>query len=170
MAYTRFSVFTKQGIEERSIIYQYQQEYRWLSNFWPCHVILPGEQGLPDMAFDNVEKAYMAWKTLDYETRLKIQTMGPGDAKKESRKKDFKLRSPYTNEMRIQAMEMLASQKFSKANPELLQKLLDTKGTILAEGNLHDDTFFGIDLNLGYGDNHLGRTQMKIRAQRLNEI
>jgi predicted NAD-dependent protein-ADP-ribosyltransferase YbiA (DUF1768 family) len=160
-----FPILIKDRIQDRGFIYQFQQENRWLSNFWPCNVILPGENGLPDMEFDNVEKAYVAWKTLDAATRSKIQNMTPGEAKKLSHTPEFALRSPYTDEMRVNAMEILVAQKFSERNPDLLDKLLETKNDIIAEGNVHGDAFFGIDLVKGYGLNHLGRIIMNIRAK-----
>lgn len=158
-------VETKQGIENRSIIYQYRGDNRWLSNFWPCQVILPAEKDLPAMIFDNVEKAYMAWKTTDQSVRDKIQTMTPGDAKKLSHSPEFKYREPYSDDMRIEIMENLVGQKFGMGNPLLMEKLIETKKDLLAEGNLHGDTFFGIDLDKGYGLNHLGRIQMHRREQ-----
>lgn len=167
MRLSALPVETKQGIENRSIIYQYRGENRWLSNFWPCLITLPAEGDLPQMEFDNVEKAYMAWKTTDQTIRTQIQTISPGDAKKLSHTPDFPYRTPYTDAMRIEIMESLIEQKFSIRNPELLDKLLETKNDILAEGNIHGDNFFGIDLNEGYGLNHLGRIQMRVRQKRL---
>ena len=170
MTYRLFSVQTKTALETRKIIYQYQNDNRWLSNFWPCRIFLPRERNLPMMIFDNVEKAYMAWKTTDQSVREKIKDMTPGDAKKFSHSPEFVYREPYTDQMRIEIMENLIEQKFGTANPLLMQMLTETKDALLIEGNLHSDTFFGMDLNSGYGLNHLGRIQMKIRQKRLDQF
>ncbi|MBR4196328.1 MAG: hypothetical protein IKQ95_06420 [Synergistaceae bacterium] len=44
-------------------------------------------------------------------------------------------------------------------------KLLATKQALLVEGNDWEDTFWGFDVNLGYGRNMLGQLLMKIRAE-----
>ena len=171
MTYSLFPVHTKTGIEQRHIIYQYRGDNHWLSNFWPCNVVLPAESdALPAMSFDNVENAYMAWKTTDQSVRVKIQGMTPGDAKKFSHTADFPLRNPYTDDMRIKIMAELVEQKFSVMNPEMLGKLLATEDALLIEGNLHHDTFFGVDLEKGCGQNQLGRIQMKVRDKRRLEL
>ena len=169
MTYRLFPVQTKTELETRKIIYQYRNDNQWLSNFWPCKIILPREGDLPAMIFNNVENAYMAWKTTDQSVREKIQAMTPGQAKKFSHSPEFVYRDPYTDDMRVQIMENLVGQKFGMGNPSLMDMLLETKDALLAEGNLHGDTFFGIDLDKGYGLNHLGRIQMKIRQQRLSQ-
>ena len=48
-------------------------------------------------------------------------------------------------------------------NPELGKLLLGTKDEELIEGNDWDDTFWGV-CN-GVGENHLGKTLMKIRDE-----
>jgi predicted NAD-dependent protein-ADP-ribosyltransferase YbiA (DUF1768 family) len=57
--------------------------------------------------------------------------------------------------------------KFS--DPVLREMLLDTGDAILEEGNMWNDTFWGIDLNTGKGQNHLGRLLMERRAELNNE-
>ena len=170
MTYHLFPVHTKTVVEKRRIIYQYRGDNYWLSNFWPCTIVLPAENNLPQMAFDNVEKAYMAWKTTDQQVRDQIQTLSPGDAKKLSHTDNFPYRTPYTDDMRVTIMEKLVEQKFSMTNPDLLHLLLETKDALLIEGNLHGDQFFGVDLEKGYGLNHLGRIQMRVRQMRQAEL
>lgn len=111
MTYTLFPVQTKKALEQRKIIYQYRNDNYWLSNFWPCAVVLPAERDLPAMTFTSVENAYMAWKTINQQVREQIQKMEPGDAKKETHKPEFVHRSPYTNDMRVEIMEKLVEQK-----------------------------------------------------------
>lgn len=170
MTYSLFPVHTKDGIEQRRIIYQYRGDNYWLSNFWPCQVVLPREGDLPAMIFQTVENAYMAWKTTDMKLRFEIKNMTPGKAKQKTHVAGFPLREPYTDDMRLKIMEELVEQKFSLLNAVTLQKLLETDDALLIEGNLHHDTFFGLDLNTGCGQNHLGRLQMKIRDKRRLEL
>jgi predicted NAD-dependent protein-ADP-ribosyltransferase YbiA (DUF1768 family) len=60
-------------------------------------------------------------------------------------------------------MKELVSQKFSDKNPELKQKLIDTKDIVLIEGTTWGDSFFGVNLKNGQGKNHLGQILMNIR-------
>ena len=63
---------------------------------------------------------------------------------------------------RLAWMEQVLICKFNQ-NPILLQKLLDTYPTPLAETNTWGDTFWGV-CN-GQGENHLGQILMKIREE-----
>jgi ribA/ribD-fused uncharacterized protein len=149
-----------------------ESKHKFMSNFYPCNVTLPKEEielasgeivRLPAIDFKSTEQAYMAWKTIDYKTRKKIAEMTPGDAKKFSHQDDFPIRPDYSNEGRLEAMRIVVEQKFSDRNPELRQRLLDTKNAALAEGNNWGDTFFGLDLTTGEGENHLGKILMYVR-------
>jgi len=163
---TLIPLYRNKELEHKAVIYQFQGDDRWLSNFWSCNIILPAEGDLPAMQFDALEKAYMAWKTLDLKARLEIQKMKPGTAKRFSYSNDFEYRQPYNNEMRIEIMHILIMQKFSLQNPELLRMLLETDNALIIEGNVHCDTFFGFDLDNGYGQNTLGRIIMDVRQLR----
>lgn len=160
---------------EVDYIYQFTGEHFFLSNFCPVKIILPNEDNFadtkfPDIEFDCVENAYQAWKTKDFETRMKMRDMKPNDSKKFAHTKEFPLRDDYTDENRVKIMRQLVEQKFSIRNPDLLQKLLATKDAILIEGTTWRDTFFGIDLEFGYGLNHLGRIEMDVRSKRREEL
>ena len=48
-------------------------------------------------------------------------------------------------------------------NPKLIDKLVATGDAILQEGNTWGDTFWGIDLRTGKGENWLGRLLMLAR-------
>ena len=61
-------------------------------------------------------------------------------------------------------MEEVVRAKFSQ-NPDLLQKLLDTGDLELTEGNGWHDTYRGVDVRTGKGENHLGRILMKLRSE-----
>ena len=116
------------------------------------------------MKFISSEHAYMAWKTLDLETRKKMASMEScGDVKKFTYAEDFPLRPDYSNEGRLEAMRIILESKFSQKNPELCKKLLATVNSTLLEGNTWNDTFFGFDLNKGEGKNYLGQILMYVR-------
>lgn len=152
-------------------------QYRFLSNFEECSVVLPAETvtisdtetgedktiKIPAIGFKSVENAYMAWKVLDPELRKKIARMTPAESKRFSRSDEFPIRPDYSDEGRLYAMTMLNEQKYSKNNPELRAKLIETNDACLVEGNTWGDQFFGFDLNVGEGKNHLGQILMYVR-------
>lgn len=135
-------------------ILEFQGEYRWLSNFWPCSVSLEG------MQFNSVEAAYVAAKTTDVAVRKQVQELEkPGDCKRFGR--GIKLRHDWEN-VKLQVMEELLRQKFTKGSV-LASKLVATGTVKIEEGNKWGDTFWGVCK--GKGNNHLGKLLMKIRAE-----
>lgn len=136
------------------MISEFQGKYRWLSNFWPCEVILDGEK------YSSVELAYVAAKTLDKNIRSQIQECKtPGQAKRFGR--TLKLRNDWDN-IKLFIMEDLLRQKFAKRS-ELGNKLIATGEQQLIEGNNWGDRFWGVCR--GRGLNHLGKLLMKIRNE-----
>jgi hypothetical protein len=133
------------------MISEFQGEFRFLSNFWPCKVEFEG------IIFPSVEHAYQAAKTLDWEKRVEISLLSsPGEAKRAG--KNLTLR-PDWEEIKIPIMRELLIKKFS--DRELLHRLRQTKSRELLEGNHWGDTFWGICR--GQGENHLGKLLMEIR-------
>lgn len=61
-------------------------------------------------------------------------------------------------------MEEIVRAKFSQ-HPELEERLLATGDRKLVEGNPWNDTFQGVDVRTGKGQNHLGEILMKIRDE-----
>jgi len=153
------------GAYTGGVVIMFRGEYRFLSNFYPCDVTLPAEAFLPEMKFNSVENAYVAAKTLDLEMRKHIATLTAGEAKKLGHEEIFPLRHDYSDERRLNTMRVLVEQKFSTKNPELRQKLLDTKDATLVEGNTWEDDFYGVNLTTGSGKNHLGQILMQVRAK-----
>jgi ribA/ribD-fused uncharacterized protein len=136
------------------MIKEFQGEYRFLSNFWPCKVVLDGE------TYASVEHAFQAAKTRNAEVRKKIQAAkSPGEAKRMGRL--VYLRDGW-EEGKIGVMDYLIMHKFHD-NPELGEKLFNTGNEELQEGNYWHDTFWGVDLNTGKGENHLGKILMNVR-------
>ena len=128
-------------------------EYRFLSNFYPCKIVLD------NIEFPSVEHAYVASKSLDENFRREVASIAkPGDVKKIGKK--VKLREDWES-VKLFIMEYLVRQKFS--NDPLKTKLIYTYPRELIEGNTWGDTFWG-QCN-GVGQNHLGKILMKIREE-----
>jgi len=134
------------------MINQFQNEHRFLSNFWPCCVFLDG------LAYPSVEHAYVAAKTLDISKRHEIRGVPtPGQVKRLGRK--LKLRHDW-EDVKLGVMQDLVTQKFT--DPALRALLEATRPHELVEGNTWGDTFWGV-CN-GVGQNHLGRILMDVRG------
>jgi len=132
------------------MISEFQGEFRFLSNFWPCKIYFEG------MWYDSVEHAYQAAKTLDMDERLRISFLEtPGKAKRAG--KELKIR-PDWEEIKIPIMRELLIKKFS--HRELMFRLKKTEGELI-EGNNWGDTFWGVCK--GQGQNILGKLLMEIR-------
>jgi ribA/ribD-fused uncharacterized protein len=109
-----------------------------------------------------VEHAYQAAKTLDMAERGRIASLlKPGDAKRAG--SSLQLREGWEG-MRLEVMGELVKQKFAK-HEDLRRRLLGTDECVLQEGNRWGDRFWGVDLDTGEGENHLGRILMKIREE-----
>ena len=135
-------------------ITSFQHPHRWLSNFWPCEVVLEG------LKFPHVEGAYVAAKTKDISIRKQVQKIQkPGDCKRFGR--TFPLREDWDS-VKLEIMEHLLRQKFERES-NLADKLISTFPAKLMEGNSWGDTFWGVCR--GKGENHLGKILMKIRSE-----
>lgn len=135
------------------MINRFKDEYRWLSNFYPCVVKMDGE------SYPSVEHAYQASKTLDIKKRKQFQNdnLTSGQAKKLG--KTLQIR-PDWEDIKLSIMEELLRQKFNQRLFKI--RLIETNNKELIEGNNWGDTFWGI--YNGKGSNHLGKLLMKIRG------
>jgi ribA/ribD-fused uncharacterized protein len=142
------------------MISKFWKEFSFLSNFFPVNIEFNGK------IFPSVEHAYQAAKTLDKDEQEKIRvSLSPGKAKRLGKK--VKLREGW-NKVKLQLMENFLRQKFD--NISLKQKLLNTKGHELVEGNNWGDKFWGCSLNPDgtfSGQNHLGLLLMRIRDEEI---
>lgn len=138
------------------MIREFQNEYRWLSNFWLCSVLYRG------VAYPSVEHAYCSAKSEKPEWKQFCANPDntSGKIKREARK--ITIREDW-DDMRVYVMAQCLWSKFTD-NPELQQLLLDTGDENIQEGNKWGDKFWGIDLNTGEGENRLGRLIMLIRS------
>lgn len=130
------------------VIAQFRGEYRFLSNFW-VH-----EDGL------SVEHHYQAAKAAsraDWDYVMSAKS--PGQAKRRGSEIDLR---PGWNDQRIDQMRYLVYQKFY-TDSSLREKLLATGDAILIEGNTWNDTFWGVNIATGEGENNLGMILMATR-------
>lgn len=136
-------------------VVEFQGEYRWLSNFWPCRVWYDGNE------YPSVEHAYQAAKTTDVDVRRFISTLStPGEAKRAGQ--TIELRGDW-GLIKLPIMLNLVRLKFR--NPQLKEKLISTGDMVLEEGNKWGDKFWGIDLKSGKGENNLGEILMIVRKE-----
>lgn len=136
------------------MIDKFYGDYRWLSNFWDAPI------KIGDMTCKTVEHGYQAAKCAkqaDVDAILAADT--PAAAKKLGQ--NVKIRKDWDN-IKVKYMYTLVRQKF-KQHKDLAQKLLDTNGEVLTEGNYWGDTFWGVCK--GVGENWLGRILMKVREE-----
>lgn len=129
-------------------------EYRWLSNFWPAKIYYKS------IMFPSSEHAYVYSKGDFNKTAVKeLLNSTPGQAKQIGRKVEL---YHYFDSIKLDIMESILRIKFGPNNPELMQKLIDTRHKELIEFNNWGDTFWGVTPS-GNGLNHLGNILMVIR-------
>ena len=135
------------------MIAEFKDEYSFLSNFYTSPFIVNG------ITFPTAEHYYQASKTtnpIQYWDIAHAKT--PGEAKKLGKTCDLRVDR---EDIKLLVMEEAHKAKFS--NRELYLKLKKTGTEELQEGNYWNDTYWGIDLKTGSGENNLGKLLMKIR-------
>lgn len=139
------------------MVQEFQGNYRWLSNFWPCIVHFESQ------VFPSAEHAYQAAKSLDPRHRaLMTAPIHASVAKKLS--KNVALRLDW-EQVRLATMKQIVSDKFTR-NQALKAALLATGDSQLEEGNYWRDRFWGISpAGSGNGLNHLGKILMQVRKE-----
>lgn len=138
-------------------ITEFKQEYRFLSNFWPCRV-----QYAP-LWYPTVEHAYQAAKCADSSDAMRIRNASsPGLAKRMGKEVELQRRARLDwHAIKLAVMADLLWQKFV-LNAEFRARLAQTGERVLIEGNHHGDTFWGQTGNVG--TNHLGNLLMRLRT------
>lgn len=140
-------------------ISEFRGEYCWLSNFYPCSIILEGVE------YPSVEHAYMSRKS-DSELWKDFcaTTVSPEEVKKAFRRISL---IPVWYRIKVEVMRECLIQKYSRE--PLRSKLIATGSQILQEGNWWGDQFWGVDLKTGVGENNLGKLIMGIRDELIKE-
>lgn len=134
----------------------FKDDNGFLSNFYPCTVILDGVE------YPSVEHAFQAAKTLDLGMRQKIrEAPTPGKAKRMGGVLKLEMSVPAWNVVKVAVMYDLVKQKFNKE--PFRTKLLNTGDAELIEGNWWGDTYWG--MCMGKGENNLGKILMCVREE-----
>lgn len=134
----------------------FQDEYRWLSNFYPAPITVIG------ISYLNTEAAYQASKTLDLDVRAKFSTMSAGQSKSQGKKLTLR---PDWDIAKLECMELCLRAKFG-THHDLAQNLIATGQRELIEFNTWGDSFWGVT-KYG-GKNILGKLLMNIREDLQN--
>ena len=130
--------------------------YAFLSNFYSCNVVVDG------ILYPSVEHAYQAHKSDDIEWQRICQdrTIRASDIRRMSQSVKP---VPDWNIIKLDVMRKCLRAKFSKE--PLKTMLLDTGLRELQEGNWWGDKYWGVDLDTGVGQNHLGKLLMEVRDE-----
>jgi hypothetical protein len=138
------------------MIKEFQDKYRWLSNFAPCTIELDG------IKYPSAEHAYMSAKSSDTSWKgfCANNKNSPGQVKKASR---YITLVANWEEIKVDVMRECLEQKFNQ-NP-YKQFLIDTGNQYIQEGNRWGDTFWGVCLRTNQGQNILGKLIMDIRER-----
>ena len=135
------------------MIKEFQGEYRFLSNFYPCVIMYDG------ICYPSTEHAYQAHKVLAIPARILISNMlTPGQAKRAGARS--LLRKDWES-VKLTVMEDILRLKFSQE--PFKSALIATGFQELIEDNNWGDTFWGVCK--GIGQNNLGKLLMKIRSE-----
>lgn len=133
----------------------FRGDYDFLSNFYPCQIEYDG------IWYQNAEAAFQAQKCINEEDKQVFCGLSAAKAKRRGRQ--VSLRADWEC-VKFRLMEEIVRAKFNQ-NPHLAEKLLATGDRPIAEGNTWGDTCWGVDIQSGKGDNHLGKILMKVRSE-----
>lgn len=133
------------------MIDSFRGPFFFLSNMFPCRVVLDG------VVYPSAENAYQAEKTTDLALRDPFLTVTPHAAKRLGRRLPLRADWP---DARLLSMSRVVVAKF--ADPALAAALISTGSEQLVEGNTWGDRFWGVCR--GAGHNHLGKILMRTRT------
>ena len=151
-----WNILKQAGYIPRESISDFHRDgYEFLSNFYEAPVTYEG------LTYLNVEAAFQAQKVFGDEERMQFCSLPPNKAKRRGRR--VQLRSDW-EEVKVGLMYEIVKAKFEQ-NPDLAQRLIATGDKKLIEGNTWGDTFWGINIKTGAGENHLGKILMRIREE-----
>jgi ribA/ribD-fused uncharacterized protein len=133
----------------------FKGEWAWLSNMYPCRVPLEG------VVYSCTEIPYQAAKfPRGSSIRKNILSCPDGYAAKRMARGE-KPRQDWDN-VKKQVMRYLLKLKFDN-NPELKEKLLATGDRPIVEYNTWNDTYWGVNISTGVGENVLGKLLIDLR-------
>jgi len=139
------------------MINEFKGKYYFLSNFYNAPVMYE------ELLYLNNEAAFQSAKVLDIEKRKQFCTKDPSTAKRKGR--NVTLRHDW-EKIKDKVMEDCVRDKFTR-NEVLKKRLIETGDEELVEGNLWNDTYWGVCR--GRGRNMLGKILMKVREELRDE-
>ena len=142
------------------MIIEFQNDYRWLSNFAPVKITLG------NIEYSSVEVAFLSAKSEDIEWKAfcSDETNTPGQVKKESRLINL---IDNWETIKLDVMKECLIQKFTQEPYK--SQLIATDNQHIQEGNNWNDKFWGVCLKTNEGQNNLGKLIMKIRQDLINQ-
>lgn len=132
----------------------FRGKYGFLSNMYSVDFEWDGR------TYHSSEAAFQSAKSLNPAERDRFTEMSGVTAKREGKK--VSLRADW-EDVKEDLMEEILMAKFSQ-NPDIARQLIDTGDMELVEGNRWHDTYWGVDVFTGKGENRLGKLLMKVRA------
>ena len=129
--------------------------YEFLSNFYSIPITYKG------LTYQNSEAAFQAQKVLDDEEKIPFTQASARQAKSLGRMVSLRYDWEF---VKVNLMLEITRAKFLQ-NPELAEKLLATGNAMLVEGNRWNDTFWGVNIKSGKGENYLGKILMCVRRE-----
>lgn len=134
---------------------EFKGEKRFLSNMYPCSIVVDGLQYL------SSENYYMSQKfvTTNKELAETLRTVTPVESKKIAQVYSKEVRKDWPS-IKVDVMRQALYAKFNQ-NKDLQEKLLATGDEHLEERNDWNDTFWGTYKNVG--QNKLGLLLMEVR-------
>lgn len=143
------------------MIEEFQGEYRWLSNFVSCSIMLNG------IMYRSVEHAYMSAKSDNIDWKEFCQnTEKPGAVKKASY--SLAINANWNKYKKHIIMWQCLQQKYRQE--PYMSKLIATDDTYIQEGNNHNDDHWGFCFKKKKGLNILGHMIMDIREELIAEL
>lgn len=134
----------------------------WFSNMHPM-----GETYVHEgIEYTSSENFYQAMKVEDNELRKEISKMTPHDSKKcyKTNPNKYPIRDSWDTKEKLRVMEQILRFKF-RLGTIWHEMLIATNDEEIIEYNFWKDVFWGWDINLKRGSNHLGKILMKIREE-----
>src|SRR6185436_1622995 len=111
-------------------INEFQGEYRFLSNFWPCYLMYQ------NIVYPTAEHAYQAAKVKSPDVKTRIKNCHtPAEAKDYFEVHNIEPDNDWTIEKKLIVMEQILMIKFGGKEPLLTRAILDTGDAALIEGN-----------------------------------
>ena len=143
-----------------NVIDSFRGEYSIFSNLNECIINFGG------LEFRNSEACFQAQKCTTDEEKLAFCKITGVEAKHLGRK--VKMDVNKWNTIKYAVMYAVVQEKF-KQSDKFRQKLMDTEGMMLIEGNDHGDAYWGVCNKTKQGKNKLGEILMTIRDRYIND-